>query len=177
MNKLRQVTFNAMCLLAAFLPAATAMDTMEIIVDASSDGKYYESVYGLSEIGEIKPRSAAELISDAAGLNITSKSFPLLQAHARVNGGSFEQVLIFLDGFRMNSVQTGHYNFDLPVTMLDIAAAGVSGRAGYGAFSGFVDLMTIRHEKDALRAAAEYGSYDTWYSAFSGTKVIGDFSA
>ena len=36
------------------------------------------------------------------------------QADVAMRGGTFEQTLILVDGFRMNDLQTGHHDMDLP---------------------------------------------------------------
>jgi vitamin B12 transporter len=151
---------------------------MEIVVEAGKEDTIYDCIYGADEISLAKPQGLSDIISSAPGLNIVSRSFPMLQGDVNINGGSFEQAAIIVDGVKVNDVQTGHYNLDLPFTMLDLSEVSVlrNGNtiAGAGGLSGLVDIKTKEHDRDAASAAAEYGSYDTLYSAISTAKRLDD---
>ena len=57
------------------------------------------------------------------------------QADVAMRGGTFEQTLILVDGFRMNDLQTGHHNMDLPFpvdSFSDVEVLHGAGSALYG---------------------------------------------
>jgi vitamin B12 transporter len=163
------------------LAAMPVFAIMEIVVEAGREDAVYDYIYDAEDISLARPKSFSEIVSGAAGLNITSKSFPILQGDVFINGGSFEQTAILIDGVKLNSLQTGHYNLDTVFTPFDIEEVSVlknaSSIAGAGGFSGLINIKTKRHKEDSLKTAAEYGTHDTFYSAFSGTKMLGDFAA
>jgi len=167
--------------LGMFAAAEPAFAAMDIVVEAGKEDAAYDYIYGIDAINSAKPKSLYEIVSDAAGLNIVAKSFPILQGDVYMGGGSFEETAILIDGVKLNSMQTGHYSLDMALTPFDIEEVSVLENAssieGAGGFSGLINVKTKRHKKDELMAAAEYGTYDTFYSAFSGTKSLGDLDA
>lgn len=82
-----------------------------------------------------------------------------------LQGGSFEQTLVLLNGFRINDSQTSHHNLDLPVPLGAIDSIEVlegSGSTLYGvdALSGVVDFITRAPDHDQLRLRAGGGRFD-----------------
>jgi vitamin B12 transporter len=176
---------NAAVGIALFLilifAAAPLFAVMEIVVEAGKEDEAYDYIYGIDAINADKPRTLSDIVAEAAGVNIIAKSFPVLQGDVYINGGSFEETAILIDGVKLNSLQTGHYSLDMALTAFDIEEVSVlknaNSIAGAGGFSGLVNIKTKRHKKDGLKTAAEYGTYDTFYSVFSGTKTFGDYAA
>lgn len=71
------------------------------------------------------------------------------QADFSLRGGGFGQVLVLVDGVRLNDVQSGHHNGDLPLTLDDIERIEVLGGAGASLFGadavgGIIHIVTRR---------------------------------
>lgn len=86
------------------------------------------------------------------------------QTDISVRGASFGQVLVLIDGVRVNDPQTGHHNGDLPVALDDIARIELLAGAGsslYGAdaVGGVVNIITKRAPEGptARLSAGEHG--------------------
>jgi iron complex outermembrane receptor protein len=82
-----------------------------------------------------------------------------------LDGGSFEQVLILLNGFRINDAQTSHHNLDLPVPMeamsqVQVLEGAGSTLHGTDALSGVVDFLTAAPDHDSLRMRLGEGSFE-----------------
>jgi outer membrane cobalamin receptor len=76
-----------------------------------------------------------------------------------LRGGSFEQTLVLLNGFRINDAQTSHHNLDLPVPLeamdsIQVLEGAGSTLHGVDALSGVVDFLTAApdHDSTFLRA-------------------------
>jgi outer membrane cobalamin receptor len=72
---------------------------------------------------------------------------PGVQGDISIRGGTFGQTLVLIDGIRINDVQTGHHNMDLPVPIDAIGQLQIlqgSGSTFYGsdAVSGVVNVIT-----------------------------------
>jgi len=88
------------------------------------------------------------------------------QADLVLRGGSFEQTLVLLNGFRINDAQTSHHNLDLPVPMeamdsiqvLDGAGSTVH---GVDALSGVVDFLTAAPDHDSIFLRGGEGSFES----------------
>lgn len=81
-----------------------------------------------------------------------------------VRGASFEQTLVLLNGLRMDSAETSHFNLDLPVPLGALGSIDVlhgSGSTLYGsdAIGGVVDFTTWKPDTDTLRLHAGTGSF------------------
>jgi iron complex outermembrane receptor protein len=88
------------------------------------------------------------------------------QADLVLRGGSFEQTLVLLNGFRINDAQTSHHNLDLPVpleAMDSIQVLEGSGSTLYGvdALSGVADFLTAAPDHDSVFLRAGEGSYES----------------
>jgi iron complex outermembrane receptor protein len=86
------------------------------------------------------------------------------QADLVLRGGTFEQALVLLNGFRVNDSQTAHHNLDLPVPLdamdsIEVLHGAGSTLHGEDALSGVVDFLTAAPSASSLRLRAGYGSF------------------
>ena len=77
------------------------------------------------------------------------------QADLVLRGGSFEQTLVLLNGFRINDAQTSHHNLDLPVPLeamesIQVLEGAGSTLHGVDALSGVVDFLTAAPDHDSI---------------------------
>ena len=96
-------------------------------------------------------RAEAQTINDvlklATGVDVRQRGGFGVQTDISINGGTFDQITILLNGMPLGSPQTGHNAADFPVSLDDIdhievlegAAARVFGSA---AFSGAINIVT-----------------------------------
>ena len=97
------------------------------------------------EIEQIPARSVADLLQWATGVETRSRSGA--QADLAIRGSSFEQVVVQVDGVRMNDPQTGHFHLDLTVPIEDIERIEIvrgpaSSLYGPDALGGVVNVVT-----------------------------------
>ena len=86
------------------------------------------------------------------------------QADLVLRGGSFEQALVLLNGFRIDDSQTAHHNLDLPVPLdamdsIEVLHGAGSTLHGADALSGVVDFLTAAPSANSLRLRAGGGSF------------------
>ena len=84
------------------------------------------------------------------------------QADMVLRGGSFEQTLVLLNGFRINDAQTSHHNLDLPVPLeamdsIQVLEGAGSTLHGVDALSGVVDFLTAAPDHDSIFLRARRG--------------------
>jgi iron complex outermembrane receptor protein len=98
-----------------------------------------------------------------------------------MRGGSFEQTLVLLNGFRVNDAQTSHHNLDLPVpldaidSIQSLEGAG-STLHGVDALSGVVDFLTAAPDHDSLFLRAGEGSFQSNEETLLGGATRGPWS-
>lgn len=88
------------------------------------------------------------------------------QSDIVLRGGSFEQTLVLVNGFRINDSQTSHHNLDLPVPLeamdsIQILEGAGSTLHGVDALSGVVDFLTAAPEHSSLSLRAAQGSFQS----------------
>ncbi|MGB6746282.1 MAG: TonB-dependent receptor [Terracidiphilus sp.] len=103
------------------------------------------------------------------------------QADIVLRGGSFEQTLVLLNGFRINDAQTSHHNLDLPVPMeamdsIQVLEGAGSTLHGVDALSGVVDFLTAAPSHDSLFVRAGGGSFETDEESLLGAATRGRWS-
>ena len=86
------------------------------------------------------------------------------QSDLVLRGGSFEQTLVLLNGFRINDSQASHHNLDLPVPMegmnsIQVLAGAGSTLHGVDALGGVVDFLTAAPDQNSLMVRAAAGSF------------------
>jgi iron complex outermembrane receptor protein len=86
------------------------------------------------------------------------------QADLVLRGGTFEQALVLLNGFRINDSQVAHYNLDLPISLdtmdsIEVLHGAGSTLHGADALSGVVDFLTAAPAASSLHLRAGGGSF------------------
>lgn len=124
------------------------------------------------EIRQTPARSVSDLLQWATGVETRARSGA--QADLSIRGSSFEQVVVLVDGVRMNDPQTGHFHLDLPVPVEDVQRIEVirgpaSALYGPDALGGVVNVVT-RSEGPAgvSRARVEGGGFGQVGAAATG---------
>jgi vitamin B12 transporter len=125
------------------------------------------TVISKEDIDNLPAHSIADVLMLATPVDVRSRAPFGLQADLSLRGTAFSQVLILVDGVRINDSQTGHHNSDIPVQLQDIERIEVlmgPGSSIYGAdaFGGIVNIITSRHAKPARASlsAGEHGLFD-----------------
>ena len=100
------------------------------------------------------------------------------QADVAMRGGTFEQTLILVDGFRMNDLQTGHHDMDLPFpvdSFSDVEVLHGAGSALYGsdAVGGAINFITQPPRVTELRVRAGFGNFGVNQESGTGSLVDG----
>ncbi len=98
------------------------------------------------------------------------------QADLVLRGGTFEQTLVLLNGFRVNDSQTAHHNLDLPIPLdamdsIQVLHGAGSTLHGADALSGVVDFLTAAPSAASLRLRSGYGSFGSNEESLLGALV------
>jgi iron complex outermembrane receptor protein len=103
------------------------------------------------------------------------------QADISIRGGTFEQTLVLLNGFRMNNAQTGHHDMDLPVpvdAVSDVEILRGSGSTIYGsdAVDGVVNFIAQAPDATEIKTRTALGNFGINQESASVTTVFRDLS-
>jgi iron complex outermembrane receptor protein len=108
----------------------------------------------------------ADLLKLDSSLDLRQRSPNGIQGDLSIRGGGFGQTLILLDGIRMNDVQSGHHNLDIPAPLEAISSVEIlkgSGSTLYGsdAVGGVVNFLTRAPEHSGVRLRTAFGNFGT----------------
>lgn len=136
------------------------------------------SVIGKKEIEHAPVQSLQDLLEYALNVDIRQRGNNGVQADVSIRGGSFDQVLVLLNGINITDPQTGHHNLNLPISFdaverIEILEGPASRVYGPNAFSGAINIITATSNTSKIKvhgSAGEHGFYD---AGVSGTAVAG----
>jgi len=128
--------------------------------------------------GEYK--TAAELLSFSPGVVVRDYGgFGQLKTMS-IRGSSNNQVVIMLDGVRLNNPIGGGVDLStIPTNYIDrfeVIRGGASAYAGTDALGGVVNIVTKPTDEPFTFASATYGSYETFSLNLGRAQKIGNFS-
>ena len=122
------------------------------------------SVIERSQIASMPVSSIDQLLESIAGVDVRQRGVEGTQADISIRGGSFDQVLILLNGVNITDPQTGHHNLNIPVNLADVERVeilqGPAARLlGPNAFSGAINIVTEHSKARMLNARMGIGSF------------------
>lgn len=125
--------------------------------------------------------SIDELLQFTAGLDIRRRGSNGVQSDISIRGSSFEQVLILVNGIRMNDSQTGHNTFNIPfdisaVERIEIMKGSSAKLFGQNVFAGVINIVTKTSSDEKVMIKAQGGDFKTYDLAASGTFGSEQFS-
>lgn len=145
----------------------------EVVVSAQRTTTTYAdiarvvSVITRTEIEQAGVQSINELLEYALGVDVRQRGQHGIQADITIRGGTFDQVLILLNGVNISDPQTGHLSLNLPVSLdaierVEIVAGSTSRIYGPNAFTGAVNLITGTYEDNTSVMKLEMGEHGLW---------------
>ena len=157
-------------------PTATGAEVElgQVVVTATrteieiSDVPQSISVITKEEIMNSPDRTIPEVIQRAAGVLITNNGPMGSLTTANIRGSEAQQVLIMIDGRRINNAQNGQFDLSaLPLTKdeierIEVLRGGASALYGADAMGGVVNIITKSPTKEPYtRIAGSYGRFAT----------------
>ncbi len=154
------------------------LDTLPVLGSRTSAGLPLRSrsveVLDRTTLDALPARSVADALRWANGVELSARS--PAQADLQLRGGTFEQVLVLVDGVRMSDPQTGHFDLDLAIPLdrverIEILRGPASAQYGSDAIGGVVNVVT-RSRTAGASARVEGGSFGTGVLAVDGAAEL-----
>ncbi len=159
-------------------PGATGADPVQLDTIAVAVGSNLEltglprsvEVITASELAALPVTTVEAALRWAGSVDLQTRS--PAQSDLSVRGGTFEQVLVLVDGMRVSDPQTGHFDLDLTIPIelverIEILRGGASAAHGADAFGGVVNIVTKTPEATRGQLRLEGGTFSTVGGAFS----------
>ena len=126
------------------------------------------TVISRDDINRVAVNTVNDVLKLATGVDVRQRGGFGVQTDISINGGTFDQIAILLNGVPIGNPQTGHNATDFPVSLSDIERievleGGAARVFGTSAFSGAVNIVTRKSvDKRSIVASVEGGSYGTF---------------
>lgn len=126
-------------------------------------------------------QSINDVLKLATAVDVRQRGAYGVQSDVSINGGTFDQVTVLLNGIPLNNPQTGHLNFMFPVAVQDIerieVLEGAASRVyGVSAFSGAINIVTKQAAGNGADIYAKGGSFGTAEAGANVRLKKGNFS-
>ena len=129
------------------------------------------------EIAALPISTLSDLLSYLPALDVRSRGASAAQTDVSLYGGTFDQVLVLLNGIPLSDVQTGHYSLNLPISTELIERIEVlQGTAAHltGALCGAINIVTVHSTDDLYRMAMSAGTNGDVHPVFAGSWAHND---
>ena len=107
-----------------------------------------------AEIEALPVQTVADILQYLPGVDVRTRGANGAQADISMRGGTFDQVLVLLNGVPLSDFHTGHYALNIPVSTEMIERVEVlQGTSAnlHGAFSGAINIVTKSKDRFAQR--------------------------
>lgn len=126
------------------------------------------TIISREEIDSSPASTIQDLLEYVASVDIRQRNIHGVQADVQLRGGTFDQVLILLNGINIADPQTGHFNLDLPVELSSIERIEIlhgSGARIYGAnaYKGVINIITKKNF-NLIGGGIDFGKYNLFNS-------------
>ncbi len=156
--------------LSSFVLGQTNLD--EVVVSSPrlsipfSDDAKSITVITAKQIAATPFTTLADVLRFQAGLDIRRQGIEGAQADVYLRGGTFDQVLLLIDGIRVDDPQTGHHtlNSAIPVEVIErieIVKGPAARIYGQNAFTGAINIVTKKSGTNGAALSLRQGSFNT----------------
>lgn len=119
-----------------------------------------------NQIKQSPATSIEDLLQQYSGIDIRRRGANGVQSDVSIRGGSFEQVLVLINGVRLNDAQTGHNSMTIPVELsnvekIEIMKGPAARKFGNNAFAGVINIITKTSSQEQVKISASGGDYET----------------
>ena len=146
----------------------TATNTQQVLTQT---GRNIITIPGTT-YNKLAINSVDELLRYVAGIEVQQRGVQGSQSDILIRGGTFQQVLILIDGIRLNDPLTGHFNGNIPIHPnaihhIEILKGPASAVWGSDAVGGVIHIITKafvnnnQPKQNEIHAGIQYGDYNT----------------
>ena len=116
-----------------------------------------------AEIAQLSVKSIHEVLAFVGGVDVRQRGPFGAQADIGMDGGSFEQTLILLNGVKVSDSQTAHHSMNLPVPLeaverIEVLKGPAARIYGVNALTGAINIVTRPQDSQAMVVHAQIGS-------------------
>lgn len=155
--------------------AQSPFEIEEIVVLSDDFGRSYTKVAELNheQIAALPVTNVAEVLAYLPSIDVRSRGASNAQNDISLRGGTFDQVVVLLNGVPLADAQTGHYAMNIPVSIalierIEVLQGAEADRTG--ALTGAINIVTKRDvEQDEYTLQMNAGTNGEANPVFAGS--------
>lgn len=132
----------------------SVFDTAKVHPVNSDRGTFNTLTYGQNlqvitqaDIQMLPVQTTAEVLTYVLGVDVRQRAQLGVQSDIQIQGSTFDQVLILIDGVKMSDPQTGHHQMNLSISpeaieRIEVIKGAAARRYGLNALAGVVNIIT-----------------------------------
>ena len=142
---------------------AVAADTMQALSEPAA-------VFTANDFNQTSVHTVGDLVRMLPGVDVRSRGVGDVQGDISMRGGTFDQMVVLLNGVNITDIQTGHHNLDLPIDLsmverIELLTPAQLMARGIAAFCGGVNIVVSDTYAGRLLAELGIGSHGTLHGA------------
>ncbi len=171
---IKKITLFTLLLLMRSNMISAQNDTIklkEVVISSSridlpfSENSRTINVISSQEIQNSAATNVADLLQQVAGIDVRRRGIDGMQSDLYIRGGSFEQTLILIDGFKTEDPQTGHHTMNMMIPLenierIEIIKGPAARIFGQNAFTGAINIVTKKIVKNQATISVGLGSFE-----------------
>lgn len=116
------------------------------------------STLSADAIAQLPVRTVSDLLRYVPGIDVRTRGANGSQADVSMRGGTFDQVLVMINGVNLTDAHTGHYSLNLPIDAslierIEILQGTSASLFGLNAFAGAINIIT-KSDQDAVNSVS-----------------------
>lgn len=167
---MRRIFLLSLCLLMMFENINAQQKMKEVIIQENrlSDKLLNEvnsnmQVITQQDIQKLSVKNITEVLQYVLGVQATRRGNNNAQTDIKINGGTFEQTLVLINGHPILDPQTGHHLMNLPISIFDIEQieilTGPQAHAyGMNGIAGAINIVTNKVSENQIIANVNTGT-------------------
>ncbi len=121
------------------------------------------SILDKAQIDRLPVQSVNELLSYVSGVDVRQRGPWGAQADISIDGGTFEQTTILVNGVKMNDPQTGHNSMNLPIPLkaierIEVLRGSAARIYGINSLTGAINIVTVKPDRSSIAVQLTAGS-------------------
>jgi outer membrane cobalamin receptor len=147
-------------------PRALELPGVEISAERPENARQDVLLITQEEIRRSQSPSLGEFLKTVGGLEVKKNGGAGAQETVSIRGSNANQVVVMLDGVRLNNELTGEVDLaQIPLNLIErveICKGSGASLFGSGAIGGVISLTTLKGGENHLRLSSQAGSFGYW---------------
>ena len=154
---------NSLLLFILLTVSPFQIDEVEVVAERTEPTDAFRVIAQINhdEIQSLPVSNIADILAYLPGIDVRSRGASSAQSDISVQGGTFDQMQVLLNGINISDAQTGHYTMNIPITPALIERIEI--------LQGAINIVTRDSQTDRYTLQMSAGTNADVHPAFGGS--------